>query len=105
MSCRRHQTAAWLAPGLVRLGPVAVVDQALALLQDGSTSNEEARMVEPSTPGVVKQRRIGRVIVLPYAWVVVFFLVPFLIVLKLSLSQTAIAQPPYAPVFDLTGGL
>src|SRR5262249_28653987 len=27
-----------------------------------------------------------------------------LIVLKISLSQTAIAQPPYAPVFDATGG-
>jgi putrescine transport system permease protein len=35
---------------------------------------------------------------------VVFFLVPFLIVLKLSLSQTEIAQPPYSPVFDITAG-
>ena len=34
-----------------------------------------------------------------------FFLVPFLIVFKISLSQTAIAQPPYAPVFDLAAGL
>jgi putrescine transport system permease protein len=30
--------------------------------------------------------------------------VPFLIVLKISLSQTAIAQPPYTPVFDLAAG-
>ncbi len=37
----------------------------------------------------------------PYVWLVVFFLVPFLIVLKISVSQTAIAQPPYTPVFDL----
>jgi putrescine transport system permease protein len=35
---------------------------------------------------------------------VVFFLVPFLIVLKISLSQTAIAQPPYTPVFDFSEG-
>ncbi len=41
---------------------------------------------------------------IPYAWLVAFFLVPFLIVLKISLSQTAIAQPPYTPVFDLTAG-
>ena len=41
---------------------------------------------------------------LPYLWLVVFFLVPFLIVLKISLSQTAIAQPPYTPVFDLAAG-
>ena len=40
----------------------------------------------------------------PYAWLVAFFLVPFLIVIKISLSQTAIAQPPYTPVFDLTAG-
>ena len=41
----------------------------------------------------------------PYVWMVLFFLVPFLFVLKISLSQTAIAQPPYLPVFDLTEGL
>src|ERR1700751_391457 len=35
---------------------------------------------------------------------VLFFLVPFGFVLKISLSQTAIAQPPYTPVFDLTAG-
>jgi putrescine transport system permease protein len=40
----------------------------------------------------------------PYAWMVLFFLVPFGFVLKISLSQTAIAQPPYLPVFDLTEG-
>ena len=42
--------------------------------------------------------------IVPYAWMVLFFLVPFLFVLKISLSQTAIAQPPYTPVFDLTEG-
>ena len=31
----------------------------------------------------------------PYLWMVLFFLVPFGFVLKISLSQTAIAQPPY----------
>jgi putrescine transport system permease protein len=33
-----------------------------------------------------------------------FFLVPFAFVLKISLSQTAIAQPPYLPVFDIALG-
>ena len=32
-----------------------------------------------------------------------FFLVPFGFVLKIALSQTAIAQPPYTPVFDFVG--
>jgi putrescine transport system permease protein len=40
----------------------------------------------------------------PYVWMMLFFLVPFGFVLKISLSQTAIAQPPYAPVFDLAAG-
>src|SRR5215470_2962796 len=47
----------------------------------------------------------GRLVVLvPYVWLAVFFLVPFLIVLKISLSQTAVAQPPYTPVLDLADG-
>jgi putrescine transport system permease protein len=41
----------------------------------------------------------------PYVWMVLFFLVPFGFVLKISLSQTAVAQPPYVPVFDFTQGL
>ena len=40
----------------------------------------------------------------PYLWMALFFLVPFLFVLKISLSQTAIAQPPYTPVFDVAEG-
>src|SRR3954452_17435765 len=40
----------------------------------------------------------------PYLWMVLFFLVPFGFVLKISLSQTAIAQPPYLPLFDITAG-
>ena len=43
-------------------------------------------------------------ILAPYAWLVAFFLLPFLIVAKISLSQTAIAQPPYLPVFDPAAG-
>ena len=40
----------------------------------------------------------------PYVWLVAFFLAPFLIVVKISLSETAIAQPPYVPVLDLAAG-
>jgi putrescine transport system permease protein len=41
----------------------------------------------------------------PYFWMALFFLVPFIFVLKISLSQTAIAQPPYTPVLDFAKGL
>jgi putrescine transport system permease protein len=44
------------------------------------------------------------VVRIPYLWLLTFLLVPFLIVLKISLSQTAIAQPPYVPVLDLAAG-
>jgi putrescine transport system permease protein len=43
------------------------------------------------------------VIAIPYLWLLAFFLAPFLIVLKISFSATAIAQPPYAPVWDSLG--
>jgi putrescine transport system permease protein len=55
----------------------------------------------------VRRRSWARrlVIVLPYLWLAIFFLVPFLIVFKISLSQTAIAQPPYEPLLDLAAGV
>jgi putrescine transport system permease protein len=43
-------------------------------------------------------------VLLPYLWLLVFFLVPFVLVLKISLSQTAMALPPYTPVFDISAG-
>ena len=43
-------------------------------------------------------------ILVPYAWLIAFFLLPFLIVLKISFSQTTIAQPPYTPVLDIVAG-
>jgi putrescine transport system permease protein len=49
-------------------------------------------------------RPARRAAIAPYLWMALFFLVPFIFVVKISLSQTAIAQPPYLPVFDLTGG-
>jgi putrescine transport system permease protein len=39
---------------------------------------------------------------IPYLWLILFFLVPFMIVFKISLSETAIQMPPYNPVFDGT---
>jgi putrescine transport system permease protein len=50
-------------------------------------------------------RRLGLsrrslVIMAPYVWLLLFFLIPFAIVLKISLSEAAIAIPPYAPVLD-----
>jgi putrescine transport system permease protein len=38
----------------------------------------------------------------PFAWLTLFFLVPFAIVLKISLSEPATAQPPYRPHLSWT---
>jgi putrescine transport system permease protein len=43
-------------------------------------------------------------IAVPFLWLAIFFLLPFLIVLKISLSDDAVAQPPYVPVFNLAEG-
>jgi putrescine transport system permease protein len=44
------------------------------------------------------------VIILPYAWLLIFFLIPFLIVFRISFSATAVAMPPFTPVFHLSDG-
>src|SRR5690606_9375521 len=44
------------------------------------------------------------VALVPYLWLAAFFLVPFAIVFRLSLSDDVLAQPPYAPPLDLSAG-
>ncbi len=50
-------------------------------------------------------RRLGfsgrtLVVAVPFVWLFVFFLIPFLVVAKISLSEAAIARPPYLPVVE-----
>jgi putrescine transport system permease protein len=40
------------------------------------------------------------VISVPYVWLLLFFAIPFLIVLKISFAKLAIAQPPYTPILE-----
>ena len=57
--------------------------------------------------GIEKQQNPARwlIVIVPYLWLGFFFLVPFFIVLKISLSDTAIAMPPYTPVFQAFGAI
>ncbi|MCQ0988910.1 ABC transporter permease [Jiella marina] len=42
----------------------------------------------------------GRAVIIPpYVWLLAFFLLPFLIVFKISLSEVVVAMPPYRPTF------
>lgn len=57
--------------------------------------------------GTPKQDRIvARFLRLPpFVWLGLFFLLPFLVTLKISLSEPATAIPPYLPLLDWQGGL
>ncbi|AFP29333.1 ABC transporter permease subunit [Marinobacter sp. BSs20148] len=44
------------------------------------------------------------VIAIPTVWLLVFFLIPFLVVAKISFSEAAIARPPYLPVVEWIDG-
>lgn len=41
----------------------------------------------------------------PYFWLVILFLIPFLIVLKVSFSEPTVSIPPYSPRLDISDGL
>lgn len=43
-------------------------------------------------------------IAIPFLWLLIFFLLPFAIVVKISLSDTANALPPYIPTLNLSEG-
>ena len=40
------------------------------------------------------------VIATPYLWLILFFLIPFIIVFKISFSEVRLAMPPYAPLWQ-----
>jgi putrescine transport system permease protein len=41
----------------------------------------------------------------PALWLIILFLVPFIIVFKISFSEVRLAMPPYAPLFEWRDGL
>lgn len=53
----------------------------------------------------MRRERSGLAAIVPLLWLAIFFAFPFLLVAKLSLSDTALAMPPYAPRIDWSQGL
>ena len=45
------------------------------------------------------------VIAVPYLWLTVLFLIPFIIVFKISFSESRMAMPPYAPLIEWRDGV
>jgi putrescine transport system permease protein len=61
--------------------------------------------VMDALPDAQKRSLTQKILVaLPYTWLVAFFLVPFLMVFKISVSKSAITVPPYTPLFHLEAG-
>jgi putrescine transport system permease protein len=58
-------------------------------------------MPTSSHPRSTADRRLSRLvnIGLPYLWLGIFFLLPFVIVLQISLAEPALAQPPYTALW------
>jgi putrescine transport system permease protein len=69
--------------------------------------SERPRNRAAGRPRTAPSRGLGRqlVIGIPALWLAVFFLIPFLIVLKISFAEPQLAIPPYTPLFSWLHGL
>lgn len=54
-------------------------------------------------PRLTRGQRL--VLLAPYLWIAAFLLAPLLLILKISLSQSVLARPPYRPLFELADGI
>jgi len=45
------------------------------------------------------------ILVVPYVWLLLFFLVPFFIIMKISLAESIIARPPFSPLLEIEEGI
>src|SRR5690606_34029885 len=74
-------------------------------LLEGASARSRLRLF-PALPShwirapLARRGMTGRsaVVAVPYLWLLLFFLVPFVIVLKIAFSESQIAMPPYAPL-------
>jgi putrescine transport system permease protein len=58
--------------------------------------------MEEAMGGAMEGRRrwLRRAVLLPYLWLLLFFLAPFAIIFKISLADPVVALPPFTPLFD-----
>jgi putrescine transport system permease protein len=53
-----------------------------------------------ATNGHDSRSWLRKAVTLPYAWLLLFFLAPFLIILKISLAEPVVAQPPFTSLLE-----
>jgi putrescine transport system permease protein len=85
-------------------------------LNDHMRAIEENRVTPPTEKSVVRSGKLRKllsafeartwrkiVIGTPYLWMFLFFFLPFLYVLKISLAESLIARPPFSTLFSWVG--
>ncbi len=88
------------------------VDSCVVLTVSGAKMSTLEPAAQSKPPGGFKlwlsqlQMKHGRklVIALPYIWLILLFLLPFLIVFKISLAEMARAIPPYTELMEWADG-
>jgi putrescine transport system permease protein len=57
-------------------------------------------MTHPSINGTDTRRWLRAAVLVPYAWLLLFFLTPFLMILKISFAEPLVAQPPFTALLE-----
>lgn len=70
----------------------------------GSAARAPLRDWRDRCADFLQTRWRGLTIAVPYLWLLVFFLVPFFIVLKISLAESLLASPPFSPLVEWAEG-
>lgn len=65
-----------------------------------SHSNSAVSTAIAKLDGFLQSRWRALTVAIPYIWLLVFFLIPFFIVLKISLAESLIASPPFSPLLE-----
>jgi putrescine transport system permease protein len=62
--------------------------------------NGKNKIIDGLRKGDGRRQWLRAALVLPYLWLLLFFLAPFFIIFKISLADPLVAQPPFTPLFD-----
>ncbi len=57
-------------------------------------------MTTPTINGADTRRWLRAAVLVPYAWLLLFFLAPFLMILKISFAEPLVAQPPFTALLE-----
>ena len=79
----------------------------MAVVSIGSSKRPSSKGHRPPprfVPGKKISCRERAIIFVPYVWMILFFLIPFLIIFKISFSITEISIPPYSPIITFEEG-